>query len=64
MKKLQNNTINLKTECFGNTQHKVILGDAIYALDEQITGQSIDLIFAAPPYNIGKGVQQRFVPLN
>lgn len=38
---------------FGNEQHKIILGDAITALNE-IRDGSIDLIFADPPYNIGK----------
>jgi adenine-specific DNA-methyltransferase len=40
-------------EIFGNEQHKIIHGDACEALKE-IPNESIDLIFADPPYNIGK----------
>jgi len=42
-----------KLEYFGSEKHKVILGDAIIALKE-IPDGSVDLIFADPPYNIGK----------
>ncbi|MBF0541133.1 MAG: hypothetical protein HQK91_06755 [Nitrospirae bacterium] len=38
---------------FGNNDHKIIMGDAMLALDS-IEDCSIDLIFADPPYNIGK----------
>lgn len=38
---------------YGNDKHKIIHGDCMYALNE-IPDQSIDLIFADPPYNIGK----------
>ncbi len=33
---------------------KIILGEAIAALENHIPDNSIDLIFADPPYNIGK----------
>jgi site-specific DNA-methyltransferase (adenine-specific) len=39
---------------FGTELHKVILGDALQALKTEIKDNSIDLIFADPPYNIGK----------
>ncbi|MCL4427820.1 MAG: adenine-specific DNA-methyltransferase [Deltaproteobacteria bacterium] len=38
---------------FGNGDHAIIMGDAIVALNT-IEDNSIDLIFADPPYNIGK----------
>ena len=41
-------------EVIGNTEHKIIHSDAIIALNEEIADESIDLIFADPPYNIGK----------
>ncbi|PKP60099.1 MAG: adenine-specific DNA-methyltransferase [Candidatus Altiarchaeales archaeon HGW-Altiarchaeales-1] len=37
----------------GNKEHKIIVGDTFVALDT-IDNGSIDLIFADPPYNIGK----------
>lgn len=40
-------------EVLGSKKHKVILGDAIEALDS-LQDNSVDLIFADPPYNIGK----------
>ncbi len=40
-------------EQFGTNEHKIIFGDAIEAL-KSIPDESIDLIFADPPYNIGK----------
>lgn len=39
---------------FGTEHHQVILGDALQALKTEIKDNSIDLIFADPPYNIGK----------
>lgn len=39
---------------FKKGNHKIILGDAINVLENQIPDNSIDLIFADPPYNIGK----------
>lgn len=38
---------------FGNKEQKIIWGDAIEALTS-IADNSVDLIFADPPYNIGK----------
>ncbi len=43
----------LEIKKIGNLNHQVILGDAILALQE-IPDNSVDLIFADPPYNIGK----------
>ncbi|HAQ20255.1 MAG TPA: adenine-specific DNA-methyltransferase [Prolixibacteraceae bacterium] len=40
-------------EIFGNKKHQIILGDALEAL-RNIPDGSVDLIFADPPYNIGK----------
>ena len=40
-------------EIFGNETHKIIWGDALEALNI-LPNNSIDLIFADPPYNIGK----------
>jgi adenine-specific DNA-methyltransferase len=40
-------------EIFANEKHKIIHGDACQALLE-IPNDSVDLIFADPPYNIGK----------
>jgi len=40
-------------EIFGNENHKIIFGDAIEAL-KSLSDNSVDLIFADPPYNIGK----------
>ncbi len=34
--------------------HQVIWGDVISALNEYVDDESVDLIFADPPYNIGK----------
>lgn len=41
-------------ELLGSNNHRIIHGDAIFALDNEIKDNSIDLIFADPPYNIGK----------
>jgi adenine-specific DNA-methyltransferase len=41
-------------EIFKNEGHKIIFGDAIESLSLEIPDGSIDLIFADPPYNIGK----------
>ena len=38
----------------GNDNHKIIKGNAIQVLQDEILDSSIDLIFADPPYNIGK----------
>ncbi len=40
-------------EILGNNQHKIIHGDALEAL-KTLSDNSVDLIFADPPYNIGK----------
>jgi putative DNA (cytosine-5-)-methyltransferase len=39
---------------FGTNNNKIIHGDALQALNECIEDNSVDLIFADPPYNIGK----------
>ena len=41
-------------DVLGNKKHKIIHGDALEALRTQVADNSIDLIFADPPYNIGK----------
>jgi len=40
-------------EIFGTERHKIIHGDAIEIL-RALPHNSVDLIFADPPYNIGK----------
>jgi site-specific DNA-methyltransferase (adenine-specific) len=37
-------------------EHKLILGDVLEVLSHEIKDNSIDLIFADPPYNIGKSL--------
>jgi site-specific DNA-methyltransferase (adenine-specific) len=44
---------------FQKDEHKIIFGDAIHALKTSIPDESIDLIFADPPYNIGKDFNGR-----
>ena len=39
---------------FERQAHKLILGDVLEVLNNKIEDNSIDLIFADPPYNIGK----------
>ena len=41
-------------QIFKKGNHIVYFGDALQILKEQIQDSSIDLIFADPPYNIGK----------
>ena len=41
-------------EIFGTDNHKIIHGDALEALRTQVADGSVDLLFADPPYNIGK----------
>lgn len=41
-------------EVLGNKKHKIIFGDALDALRNEVADNSVDLIFADPPYNIGK----------
>ena len=48
-----------RIEIIGNEEHKIIHSDAIIALNEEITDESIDLIVADPPYNIGKNFAGR-----
>lgn len=42
------------TRKFQQGEHSVYQGDAVQVLREDIPDKSIDLIFADPPYNIGK----------
>ncbi|NLA41238.1 MAG: adenine-specific DNA-methyltransferase [Smithella sp.] len=44
---------------FEKNGHAIIWGDAIDALTTQIPDRSIDLVFADPPYNIGKNFNGR-----
>ena len=44
----------MSLEIFGTDKHKIILGDTLQALKTEIPDNSVDLIFADPPYNIGK----------
>lgn len=39
--------------------HAIIHGDAITALEQLVPDKSVDLIFADPPYNIGKNFNGR-----
>lgn len=41
-------------EIFGNDIHKIIHGNVFDALRLEVPDNSVDLIFADPPYNIGK----------
>ena len=41
-------------EILGTKDYKIIHGDALEVLENNIADGSIDLIFADPPYNIGK----------
>ena len=41
-------------DVFEHEGHRIISGDVIDALSSQVAGNSVDLIFADPPYNIGK----------
>ena len=41
-------------EILGNINHKIIKGDSLEVLSNEVADNSIDLIFADPPYNIGK----------
>lgn len=41
-------------EIFGTENHKIIHGDALLVLQTEVADNSVDLIFADPPYNIGK----------
>ncbi|MBC8233655.1 adenine-specific DNA-methyltransferase [bacterium] len=46
-------------QVFENGEHVIIWGDAIKALSSNIPDCSVDLIFADPPYNIGKNFSGR-----
>ena len=46
-------------EKYGNEEHQIYNGDAIDVLEKEILDNSIDLIFADPPYNIGKNFNGR-----
>jgi adenine-specific DNA-methyltransferase len=41
-------------EKLGDSRHVIILGDTLEVLESEVRDESIDLIFADPPYNIGK----------
>ena len=49
----------METKVFERDNHKIILGDALESLKTLIPNSSIDLIFADPPYNIGKDFNGR-----
>ncbi|MCY4001965.1 MAG: adenine-specific DNA-methyltransferase [Bacteroidetes bacterium] len=42
------------TNLFESDGHKVICGDVLDVLESLVSDESVDLIFADPPYNIGK----------
>lgn len=44
---------------FGNEEHRIILGDVLQVLEANVADSSVDLIFADPPYNIGKSFNGR-----
>jgi site-specific DNA-methyltransferase (adenine-specific) len=46
-------------EVFQKDDHCIILGDAIEALRGLTPDNSVDLVFADPPYNIGKSFNGR-----
>ncbi len=46
-------------EVFETGDHAIIWGDAIEALEARVPDESVDLIFADPPYNIGKNFNGR-----
>jgi site-specific DNA-methyltransferase (adenine-specific) len=47
------------TRVFEKEGHKICWGDALQVLSDEISDASIDLIFADPPYNIGKDFNGR-----
>ena len=47
------------TQVFEKDSHKIFWGDALQILADDIVDESIDLIFADPPYNIGKNFNGR-----
>jgi adenine-specific DNA-methyltransferase len=44
---------------FSNDNHKIYFGDCLEILEKEIPDNSVDLIFADPPYNIGKNFNGR-----
>ncbi|MBI5304433.1 MAG: adenine-specific DNA-methyltransferase [Chloroflexi bacterium] len=48
-----------KIQIFEKSEHKIFWGDALEVLAREIEDNSIDLIFADPPYNIGKDFNGR-----
>jgi site-specific DNA-methyltransferase (adenine-specific) len=46
-------------QSFQKDDHQVILGDSLDVLKNEIPDESVDLIFADPPYNIGKDFNGR-----
>lgn len=47
------------TQAFEKDGHKIYWGDALQILSDDIPDASVDLIFADPPYNIGKDFNGR-----
>ena len=47
------------TQVFEKGDHKIYWGDALEVMSREIQDKSIDLIFADPPYNIGKNFNGR-----
>lgn len=47
------------TQVFEKERHKIVWGDALQVLSNEIPNASIDLVFADPPYNIGKDFNGR-----
>ena len=48
-----------KFQVFQKENHQIIWGDALVVLGAQIPDESVNLIFADPPYNIGKDFNGR-----
>jgi adenine-specific DNA-methyltransferase len=46
-------------EQFQQDHHLIVWGDVIESLSEKVANDSVDLIFADPPYNIGKNFNGR-----
>jgi len=46
-------------QVFEKNGHRVIWGDVLEALSSEIQDSSVDLVFADPPYNIGKNFNSR-----
>ena len=43
-----------RVQTFAKNGHRIIAGDALQALAQEVADSSIDLLFADPPYNLGK----------